>query len=128
MQNSDNNQIIENLINAYINESNSVNSNFSPEFIYNSNDKENPKKVFYSIRENLLNCEEFYFSIAFITDSGLSLLKEKLKEIENKNPTTKGKIVTSNYLGFTEPKAIKELQQFKNIEIKLFYINPSNNV
>lgn len=128
MQNSDNNQIIENLINAYINESNSVNSNFSPEFIYNSNDKENPKKVFYSIRENLLNCEEFYFSIAFITDSGLSLLKEILKEIENKNPTTKGKIVTSNYLGFTEPKAIKELQQFKNIEIKLFYINPSNNV
>lgn len=49
MQNNDNSQIIENLINAYINESNSVNSNFSPEFIYNSNDKENPKKSFIQL-------------------------------------------------------------------------------
>ncbi|HBP43904.1 MAG TPA: hypothetical protein DD621_04475, partial [Clostridiales bacterium] len=78
----ENNEILNNLINAYLNNNSVVESNFIPEFIYNVNEKDNIKKVFYSLKENLLTCEEFYFSIAFITDSGLSLLKEIFKELQ----------------------------------------------
>ena len=124
----ENSEILNNLINAYLNNNSVVESNFIPEFIYNVNEKDNIKKVFYSLKENLLTCEEFYFSIAFITDSGLSLLKEIFKELQNRNPQVHGTIITSNYLCFTEPKALKELQQYSNIDVRLFYINSSNNI
>lgn len=61
------------------------------------------------------------FSVAFISDSGISPLKIALKECQNKN--VKGRILTSNYLDFTEPKALKELDEMPNVDVKLLWID-----
>lgn len=73
------------------------------------------------LKKNLKECERFYFSVAFINYSGLQLLLDTLKEIETKG--VKGKIITTTYLNFTEPKALEKIQEFKNIDLKVFIAN-----
>jgi HKD family nuclease len=63
----------------------------------------NNKLIVNSETGNLLNelkrclseCERFYFSVAFINFSGLQLLLDSFKELEEKG--VKGKILTSTY-------------------------------
>ena len=57
-------------------------------------------------------------SIAFISLSGLATLKQTLLDLQNKNIS--GKIITSTYLGFNEPKVFKELLKFNNLEIRIY--------
>lgn len=49
--------------------------------------------------------------MAFITESGLASLKAQLLDLSNKG--VKGKILTSNYLGFNSPKMYGELLKLK---------------
>ena len=49
---------------------------------------------------------------------GITPLLEDFRYLEAHN--IKGKILTTDYLNFTEPKALRKLQDFKNIEIKLY--------
>lgn len=123
-----NSTLLKNLLDAYVGESNNLESSFMPRFIYNSRDKDNPKKVFDTLRENLENCDEFMFSVAFINDSGLNLFKQVFLELQEKNPQIKGRIITSNYLSFTEPKALRELSTYKNIEVRMYYINEGDKI
>lgn len=88
-------------------------------FIYN--DKNKGKEVLSSITLNLSRCDEFLFSVAFITDDGLAKLKLILKEIANKG--IKGRIITTNYLNFTNPKALEELEKMSNVEVKMYYVS-----
>ena len=81
------------------------------------NDKLEGKKVLTTIIKELNNCEEFWFSVAFVTTSGIATLINTLIELENKG--IKGKILVSQYLNFTQPEALKRLLQFKNIELKI---------
>ncbi|WP_240628617.1 DEAD/DEAH box helicase family protein [Bacillus salacetis] len=50
--------------------------------------------------------------------SGLQLLLESLKAAEENG--TKGQILTSTYLNFTDPKAMDKIKQFENIDLKVF--------
>ncbi len=99
---------------AFINESFSSSSDFRPKLIYNN--KEN--KVINSIIDELHECDEFIMSSAFITMGGLMHLLEEFKRLETNN--IKGKILTTDYLYFTEPKALRKLQEFSNIEVKMY--------
>ena len=125
---NENYTLIKNLIDAYVGSSENPESSFNPDFIYNSNDKENPRKVFDTLKDNLENCEEFMFSVAFINDSGLNLFKQIFLELKERNPQVKGRIITSNYLSFTEPKALKQLLEYDNIEVRMYYINEGDKV
>lgn len=78
-----------------------------------TNNKEKHKKVLDTILTQLYQCDEFLFSVAFITKSGLACIKDAL--VENKQ--VKGKILASQYLNFTEPLALRELLKFPNLEI-----------
>ncbi|WP_418585201.1 DEAD/DEAH box helicase [Intestinibacter sp.] len=73
------------------------------------------------LKKNLKECERFYFSVAFINYSGLQLLLDTFKELEMKG--VKGQIITTTYLNFTEPKALERLQEFENIDLKVFIAN-----
>ena len=57
----------------------SINSNlaYRPEFI--SNDCKKGKRVISSIEQELMNCEEFFISVAFITLGGITPLLQTLK-------------------------------------------------
>jgi superfamily II DNA or RNA helicase len=99
---------------ALINENINSNDNFKPKFI--SNNLNN--KVLTSIKEELQDCDEFYISVAFITKGGITPLLQDFLELNEKG--IKGKILTTDYLYFTEPEALKKLNSFENIEVKLY--------
>ncbi len=99
---------------AFINENCNSNNALKPKLLFNSKDF----KVRNEIINQLRTCDEFIISTAFINLSGITPLLEELKILENKN--IKGKILTTDYLTFTEPKALRKLDDFKNIEIKMY--------
>ncbi|MCG3677129.1 DEAD/DEAH box helicase [Aliarcobacter butzleri] len=79
---------------------------------------------FNNITELLDNCESFYFNVAFINFSGIQLLLDSFKKLEEKN--IKGKILTSTYLNFTQIKALEKIKKFKNIELKIYDCEVTN--
>lgn len=62
------------------------------------------------LQKSLKECKSFYFSVAFINFSGLQLLLDTLKELQGK--CVPGKIITSTYLNFTDPKALDKIRRF----------------
>lgn len=116
MENSKSNELMEGLTTAFINQSNNSNLAYQPEFIYN--DHKQGKKVLVSLEQELKRSDEFFISVAFITDSGFESLSMILKELEQKG--IPGKILTTDYLTFSQPKALDRLAQLKNIELKMF--------
>ena len=75
------------------------------------------EKIVTRLRKYFEDCDEFIISVAFITMGGLSLFLEEFKKLENKG--IKGKILTGDYLTFTEPKALKKLLSYKNIDLRI---------
>lgn len=76
------------------------------------------KNLLNELRESFENCIGFYFSVAFVNFSGLQLLLEDLKQTEKNK--IKGQIITSTYLNFTQPSALKKIKEFLNIDLKIF--------
>ena len=104
--------LIESLKTSSINLNIESSQNFQHKLLCNKEEK-----IIINLRKELENCDEFIISVAFVTEGGLSLILEQLKELENRN--VKGKILTGDYLNFTEPKALKRLLNYKNIELKI---------
>jgi len=102
-----------------LNTNENIKNIFGNTFVYN--DYQNGKQVISNLTSNLIDCDEFIFSVAFINDSGLAKLKLELKELERQN--IKGKILTTNYLFFSEPKALRELLELTNVEVKMYYLD-----
>jgi superfamily II DNA or RNA helicase len=88
---------------------------FRPELL--TNNPRQGKKVLSTILRELELCDEFWFSVAFVTTGGIATLINALIELEKKN--VKGKILASQYLNFTQPEALKRIRQFKNIELRI---------
>ena len=109
------------LTTAFINNDVSSNLAYKPQFI--SNNYKEGKKVISSIEDELLSCEEFYISVAFITMGGITPLLQTLQELEKRN--IKGKILTTDYLTFSEPKALERLSKLKNIELRMYLTTPN---
>jgi superfamily II DNA or RNA helicase/HKD family nuclease len=82
------------------------------------NDYSKGNKVLSNIVNEMQECDYFQFSVAFITMSGITVLLETLKDLEQRG--IHGRILTTNYLNFNEPKALKRLLDFKNLEVKIF--------
>ena len=101
---------------AYIDGSVASNSFYSPQFV--SNNYKDGKKVLSSIEDELLRCDKFQISVAFITLGGITPLLQTLKELEKKN--IPGEILTTNYLNFSEPRALEKLNGLSNITLKMY--------
>lgn len=96
---------------------------FRPELV--TNDKKAGKKVLTTILRELELCDEFWFSIAFVTTSGVAALINTFVELERRG--VKGKILASQYLNFTHPEALRRIRQFSNIELKIDVLNRSHS-
>jgi superfamily II DNA or RNA helicase/HKD family nuclease len=81
------------------------------------NKKESGTKVLTSIKHSLTKCDEFWFSTAFITSSGVSTLINILQELKERG--VKGRILTSQYLNFTQPEALRKLLKFENLDLRI---------
>ncbi|WP_213421700.1 DUF3427 domain-containing protein [Bhargavaea massiliensis] len=88
---------------------------FKPRLV--TNDVEKRETVLSTIIEELDQCGSFFFSVAFITESGLATLKSHLYDLHLKG--IKGRILTSTFLNFNQPKAFRELQKLNNVEVRL---------
>lgn len=104
---------------AYINGSSAANLVYKPVFV--SNNPEEGKKVISSIEDELRRCDKFQISVAFITMGGITPLLQTLKELEERG--INGQILTTNYLNFSEPKALEKLNGLKNITLKMYDVD-----
>ncbi|NAN67342.1 DUF3427 domain-containing protein [Staphylococcus epidermidis] len=104
--------IKQSLYKGFIDKDSSHKGNFVPRLLVN-NKEEN---VLSTIIDQLHNCQSFCISVAFITESGLASLKSHFYDLSKKG--VKGRIITSNYLGFNSPKMFEELLKLENVEVK----------
>ncbi len=74
-------------------------------------------KVLSNIITELNKCDEFFFSVAFVTNSGVAILIETLKDLEKRG--VRGTIIASEYQYFTEPRALKRLISLRNLDVKI---------
>lgn len=93
-----------------------------PKFV--SNDNTLGRKVVSELDEELARCNSFEMSVAFITMGGIEPLLMRLKELELKG--VQGKILTTDYLTFSDPRALRKLNSFSNIEIRMYKSDTKN--
>ncbi|MED3575473.1 DEAD/DEAH box helicase [Cytobacillus praedii] len=88
---------------------------YKPKLLVN-NLKKN-ENVLSTLLEELDQSKSFIFSVAFITESGLATLKSHFLDLNRKG--VKGRILTSTFLQFNQPKVFRELMKIKNVEVRL---------
>ena len=107
---------------AYIDGSVASNISYRPQFV--SNNYKEGKKVLSYLEDELLACDHFQISVAFITMGGITPLLQTLKELENRG--IPGEILTTNYLNFSEPAALEKLHDLKNITLKMYDVEAAD--
>lgn len=108
-------QLKNSLQKGFINKNHHHISPFKPELLVNEKSKR--QDVLTSLTDELKICQSFLFSVAFITESGLATLKSTLFDLHERG--IRGKIMTSTYQFFNQPKVFKELLKFQNVEVRI---------
>lgn len=112
-------EINKGLQSAYIDSAVNSNLAYRPQFI--TNDHKRGVKVLTHIENQLMHCDEFSISVAFINRSGFVELSETLKELERRG--VRGRILTTDYLCFSDPYALDKLASLTNIELKMYHVD-----
>ncbi len=94
--------------------------NFRAQLLTNSGSAKDgeSKGVQSAVIEELRQCERFDFSVAFVTPGGIQRLKMVLLELEKAG--IPGRFLTTDYNMFSDPKALRTLSAYKNIEVRLY--------
>lgn len=108
---------------AFVNSAVNSNLAYRPQFIYNDN--KNGQKVFSAIEDELLICDSFAISVAFITRGGITPLLQTLKELEKRK--VPGRILTTDYLSFSDPVALDTIAGLSNIELRMYQTERAGN-
>jgi len=111
--NDPNTPLQQSLFKGYISESAESATELLPELL--TNNPTQHRKVLTTILHELQDCDEFWFSVAFITTSGVATLMNTLLELKERR--IKGKIVASKYLHFTQPLARTPFDQLPQYRI-----------
>lgn len=85
---------------------------FTPRLVLN----ESGRTVEHAIVEELKRCQGFTFSVAFISPGAIAQLKQHLIDFG-----AGGRIITSDFLGFNQPRAFAELlklQEVSGLEVR----------
>lgn len=109
------NTLLDSLRTGFINKSSSSKEDYRPSFLVN--DPKRKLKVLTTVESELKKSDFFWFSVAFVTSSGVAVLINTLEELRQRG--VRGKILVSKYLNFSQPEALKKLLQFENIELRI---------
>lgn len=93
---------------------------YSPSFISNSHGK----KVLTVIEKEMKGCDDLFISVAFITMGGIAPLLGTLKDLERQG--TRGRILTTDYLMFSDPCALDKLASLNNLDVRVFKTGENN--
>ena len=108
---------------AFINSNTNSNLAYRPQFIYNNN--KDGQKVFSALEDELCKCDSFTISVAFITRGGITPLLQTLKELERRG--IPGRILTTDYLTFSDPVALDTLAGLSNVELRMYQTERAGN-
>ena len=101
---------------SFIGSEKSADERYAPRLVVN--DKATSTNVLAMIRSELVDCISFDFSVAFITSSGIQTLVEIFNTLQLLG--IHGRILTSTYLDFNDPEALRKLLEFPNIETRIY--------
>lgn len=90
-----------------------------PSLICNS--KELGTNLLSVIKRQMSTCDSFDFCVAFIADSGLQPLMDILLDLKHRG--IRGRLITSTYLNFNSPSALRKLLEFENIQTRIYQGN-----
>lgn len=88
---------------------------FTPRLVVNN--FESRRKIISDIEYELAHCSSFSFCVAFITLGGIAPLLPIFKTLESRG--VKGRILTTDYLSFSEPEALRKLGSLSNVEVRM---------
>ena len=108
--------LLQDISTALIDQSIASTNTLPPKLIYN--EYTSGSNLLSNLQKELATCKEFYFAIAFITQSGITTLKETLRELAQKQ--IPGYILTTDYLNFTQPRALADLLQLPNVQVRIY--------
>ncbi len=81
------------------------------------NNRAKHQRVLHTICQELSCCSQFTIAVAFITRDGIASLLQTLLEASQRG--VQGRLLTTNYLHFNEPEALRTLLDLPNIEVRV---------
>lgn len=78
------------------------------------------------LKREIISANQIYFLVSFIKWSGIRMLMPALKRFTGQGGQLK--IITTTYMGATDPKAIVELAKLPNTDIKISYDTKSERL
>ena len=120
MDNLSTRKLVDGYHKAFIDASCESDPTFSPSLISNSHGK----KVLTVIEKEMKGCDDLFISVAFITMGGITPLLGTLKDLERQG--TRGRILTTDYLMFSDPRALDKLASLSNLDVRVFKTGENN--
>jgi Predicted HKD family nuclease len=87
-------------------------SRYQPALITNQNGT-----VLETLEDELRSAKSFTIAVAFVTSGGLLDLKSTLADLATHG--IRGKLITSTYLGFNNPKVFEDLLRIPNLNVRI---------
>lgn len=113
-QTSSNSKLVQGYTKAFVDSKVEADPMYSPQLLTNRGNQ----KVLTAIEKELKSCDDLFISVAFITMGGIAPLLGTLKDLEKKG--VRGRILTSDYLMFSEPQALDKLDSLNNLDLRVF--------
>lgn len=105
---------------AFIDSTRESDPSFSPSLLSNTHGR----KVLTAIEKEMKGCDDLFISVAFITMGGIAPLLGTFKDLEKQG--THGRILTTDYLMFSDPRALNKLASLSNLEVRVFKTGANN--
>ena len=120
MNTSSTNKLVDGYHRAFIDAARESDPTFSPSLLSNSHGK----KVLTAIEKEMNGCDNLFMSVAFITMGGIAPLLGTLKDLEKRG--VRGRILTTDYLMFSDPRALDKLSSLSNLDVRIFKTGENN--